>query len=297
MTVYSRDDLEGFEPRFDTLVAIDSDGCVFDTMEVKQKQFFHGRIVAFWDLVAIEPEVRRVAEFVNLYSRTRGSNRFVALLRVFDLLHEWPEVVASGVELPARGALRAYVESGVPLGNPSLQAAIERTGDPELARVLAWSLAINADIAAQMPAIPPFPGVRESLARVVGASDLIVVSQTPEAALLAEWQQHGIAGFVRLIAGQELGTKAEHLRLALSGRYVPDRVLMIGDSLNDLAAARAVGASFYPIAPGREETSWRRFLADAYSRFLAGAYAGEYERGLTGEFEALLPAEPPWLRQ
>ncbi|MFT5474343.1 MAG: hypothetical protein ACI856_002680, partial [Kiritimatiellia bacterium] len=73
---YSADALKTFVPAHDSFVGIDSDGCVFDTMEIKQKQCFHGLIVKAWDLRAIEPEVRQTAEFVNLYSRSRGQNRF-----------------------------------------------------------------------------------------------------------------------------------------------------------------------------------------------------------------------------
>lgn len=294
MAVYTQADLTGLEPCFDTFVGIDSDGCVFDTMEIKQKRFFHGNIVRFWQLEAVEQQVRRAAEFVNLYSRTRGSNRFVALLRVFELLHDWPEVVRTGVELPPLEPLERYVNSGLPLGNPSLEREARRTDDPELERVLDWSLTINAQIAADMPPIPPFPSVLSALEMIQQHSDTIVVSQTPEEALVNEWRQHGIDGYVRVIAGQELGTKAEHLRLATRERYEPTRVLVIGDALGDLRAAREVGALFYPINPGREEESWQRLVAAGYERFLDGTFAGEYQRLLISGFEELLPDTPPW---
>jgi phosphoglycolate phosphatase-like HAD superfamily hydrolase len=292
--MFTKDDLRNFTPAHDTFVGIDSDGCVFDTMEVKQKQFFHGKIVQFWGLEAIEPQVRRVAEFVNLYSKTRGSNRFTALLRTFELLRDWPEVACAGVALPSCQALRDYVNSGLPLGNPSLHSEAARTGDPELRRLFEWSLAVNADIDTNMPPIPPFASARTALERIAAVSDAIVVSQTPEAALVIEWRKHGLDGLVRVLAGQELGGKAEHIRLATAGRYVPDRVLLIGDSINDLKAAIEAGVLFYPISPGREEDAWQVFLAEAYDRFLNGTYAGEYQRRLTAAFDALLPDTPPW---
>lgn len=294
MGMSTKDDLRNLKPAHDSFVGIDSDGCVFDTMEVKQKRFFHGKIVQFWGLEAIEPQVRRAAEFVNLYSKTRGSNRFNALLRVFELLHDWPDVVRTSVALPSCQALRDYVSSSLPLGNPSLKAEAARTGDPELRRLLDWSLAVNADIDTNMPPIPPFPSARTSLARIAASSDAIVISQTPEAALVNEWRKHGIDGCVRVIAGQELGTKADHIRLATAGRYAANRILLIGDSINDLKAANEVGVLFYPISPGREEDAWKVFLAEAYDRFLNGTFAGEYQRRLTVAFEALLPDAPPW---
>ena len=97
-----------------------------------------------------------------------------------------------------------------------------------------------------------------------------------------------------MIAGQELGTKAEHLALATCGKYPPDRVLMIGDAMGDREAARRNGALFYPINPAGEEKSWKRFHDEAYDKFLACEYAGTYEAAMIEEFEALLPETPPW---
>lgn len=291
---YTPEDLQALPKRHDSFVGIDSDGCVFDTMSVKQKVHFHPLIIRFWGLEACEKELRACAEFVNLYSKTRGSNRFPALLRVFELLAEYPGVKASGVALPKTDALRAYIRSGLPLGNPSLKAEAERTKDPELIRLLEWSLAINAEIDARMRPVPPYAWAVKALALIRANSDAIVVSQTPEEALVKEWNLHALRGYVDLIAGQELGTKAEHLRVAAGGKYAPGRVLLIGDAQGDLAAAQATGARFYPINPGGEEASWQRFCEEAYTRFLDGTFAGAYEQSLIAEFNALLPETPPW---
>ena len=129
-----------------------------------------------------------------------------------------------------------------------------------------------------------------------GKADLIVVSATPGEALVREWEEHDIARYVRVIAGQEMGTKAEHLTLAARGKYRSDHMLMIGDAPGDLKAARANEALFYPINPGQEDRSWRRFYEEGMHRFLGGTYAGGYEAGLIAEFEKLLPEVPPWKR-
>lgn len=291
---YTPDDLKGLLKQHDTFVGIDSDGCVFDTMSVKQKEHFHPLIIRFWGLEPCERELRACAEFVNMHSKNRGTNRFPALLNVFDLFNAHPGVKASGIARPKTDALRAYVHSGLPLGNPSLQAEAARTGDPELKRLLEWSLAINVEIDTRMRPVPPFAWARKALELIRRNSDCIVVSQTPEEALVKEWNLHGIHGTVDLIAGQELGTKSEHLRIPTEGRYAPDRVLMIGDAPGDYAAAQATRASFYPITPGDEEASWERFCLEAYSKFLSGTYAGAYERALSDAFMAALPDLPPW---
>ncbi|MBM4163680.1 MAG: HAD family hydrolase [Lentisphaerae bacterium] len=287
-------DLIALRPAHDAFVGVDSDGCVFDTMDVKQKNHFHPLICSFWGLERIEAQVRAAAEFVNIGSKTRGQNRFTNLLLTFELLETWDVVRASGVPLPRTGALRAYCQSGLPLGNPSLHAEVARSGDPDLTRVLEWSLAVNADIDTRMAPTPPFPWALKSLDRIARACDAIVVSQTPEEALLKEWHHHGIADRVAAITGQEVGSKARQIRLATDGRYQPGRVLLIGDAPGDLAAATEASVLFYPILPGREDASWCRFHDESFDRFLAGTYAGAYAGDLTRAFLDALPDTPPW---
>jgi phosphoglycolate phosphatase-like HAD superfamily hydrolase len=142
--------------------------------------------------------------------------------------------------------------------------------------------------------VPPFPYVRESLEKLEDKADVLVVSATPTEALTREWTEHGVDRYVSVIAGQEMGKKAEHLELASAGRYQPDHILMVGDAPGDMKAARANGALFYPVKPGQEDESWKRFHDEALDRFLAGEYRGEYEAKLIAEFDAVLPETPPW---
>ena len=291
---YRQEDLIRFQPRHRTFVGIDSDGCVFDTMEVKQKKCFHALIVSHWSLQPIEQYVRESAEFVNLYSRWRGQNRFVSLLMSLELLRDRPEVESSGVKLPDLAALRRFVDSGVPLSNPELERMATETGDPGLASLLKWSRDVNAAVAATVRSVPPFPWALKGLRKIHGRSDAICVSQTPTEALVREWDENGITPYVSTIAGQELGTKAEHIAMATKGRYQPDQILMIGDAPGDFRAAKENQALYYPINPGREDASWERFHREAYDRFLEGTYRGAYEDALVREFDALLPDTPPW---
>ena len=122
----------------------------------------------------------------------------------------------------------------------------------------------------------------------------MVVSATPGEALIREWEEHGLARHVGLIAGQELGSKKEHLELATGGRYDRNHVLMIGDAPGDRKASEANGVLFYPIVPGLEHESWRRFYDEALPRFYAGTYAGAYMAERVAEFEAILPKTPMW---
>jgi phosphoglycolate phosphatase-like HAD superfamily hydrolase len=198
------------------------------------------------------------------------------------------------VELPGLSELQKWVDSGVALGNPTLIEEVGKTGNPVLKRVLDWSTEVNASVDLMVHGCKPFSWVRESLEKMQDKADMLVVSATPVPALVKEWNEHGIDKFVRVIAGQEMGSKKEHLELATGGKYDPKQVLMIGDAPGDMRAARANHALFFPINPGHEEDSWKLLHDEAFDRFVSGTYAGDYEAGLIGKFEALLPDTPPW---
>jgi phosphoglycolate phosphatase-like HAD superfamily hydrolase len=287
-------ELKGFKPGHEFFVGIDSDGCAFDTMELNHKECFIPNIIKYWDLQPVSKYARAAAEFVNLYSKWRGINRFPALVMVFDLLADWDEVKRRGAPTPEGREIREFIDSGVPLGNPGLTKIAGETGNPVLKRTLDWSKAVNASIADMVHGVPPFPNVRESLHKLTRFADIICVSATPGEALRREWEEHGIAECAAVIAGQEMGSKTEHLQHAAKGKYSSDHILMIGDAPGDLKAAKANGALFFPINPGCEDASWDLFLNEAIDVFKSGNYAGSYEARLIEQFEALLPSTPPW---
>lgn len=287
---------ENFQKNHEFLIAMDSDGCVFDTMEIKHKECFIPNIIKFWNLQPVSKYVRAAAEFVNLYSKWRGVNRFPALVQVFDLLREWPEVQRRGISIPDVQSLRDWIARETKLGNPVLRAEVEQTHDPILQRALEWSEAVNRDIAEMVHGVPPFPYVHESLEKLHLKADLLVCSATPGEALRREWEEHNIAKYATLIAGQELGSKKEHIAITMDGRYQPECVLMVGDAPGDQKAAQANGARFYPIIPGKEEESWKLFYAEILDAFLSGNYSQEREEELIREFGSHLPETPPWKR-
>ncbi len=286
--------LAELQPTAPFFVGIDSDGCAFDTMEIKHKECFCPNTVNYWDLQAVSKYAREAVEFVNLYSKWRGINRWPALVMSLDLLRERPEVQARGVHITEANRLREFIASGKPLSNDGLTAYLAEHPDLELETALAWTVAVNASIADMVHGIPPFPYVKQSLEMMRGTADAVVVSATPTEALNREWQEHDIAQYARVIAGQELGTKKQHLALAAKDKYPDSHILMIGDAPGDMAAARANGARFFPINPGYEDASWERFYREGFGRFITGTYAGAYEAALIAEFERLLPETPSW---
>ncbi|MCK5805765.1 MAG: HAD family hydrolase, partial [Lentisphaeria bacterium] len=245
MKEFTKDDLINFLPKFETFVGIDSDGCVFDTMEIKQKDFFHPAIIRHWKLEVIEPQVRAVAEFVYLYSTFRGLNRFLGLCKTFELLNDWPEA-RDKVDLPDPAALRIFCDSGQPLSNATIKTEAGRTGSALLAKAYDWSVELNEKIDRNMPDPPPFQGAKEALMRISGNSDAIVISQTQAIALLKDWYRDDLARYVSVIAGSELGGKIDHFTMAAVNRYPAHAILMVGDAPGDLATAQAIGCNFFP---------------------------------------------------
>jgi len=289
--------LAEMKPEHDFFIGIDSDGCAFDTMEIKHKECFIPNTIKYWGLQPVSKYAREAAEFVNLYSKWRGINRWPALVMVFDLLRDRPEVLERNFVPPEAPDVRKFIAAEeFPKSNDGLRAYMKEHNSPELETALAWTVAVNDTVADMVHGVPPYPHVRESLAYLVDKADMIVVSSTPVRALTSEWHEHDIAQYVRVIAGQEMGKKALHLKLAADDKYPKDHILMIGDAPGDMKAAKANDALFYPINPGNEAQSWLRFYEEAMGKFLAEEYAGDYEAELIAEFDAVLPEVPPWKR-
>ena len=84
--MYTKKALEDLKPEKEFFVGIDSDGCAFPTMELKHKECFIPNIIKYYNLQAVSKYAREAAEFVNLYSKSRGVNRFPALIEVLQWL-------------------------------------------------------------------------------------------------------------------------------------------------------------------------------------------------------------------
>jgi phosphoglycolate phosphatase-like HAD superfamily hydrolase len=286
--------LRDFKKNKDFFIGIDSDGCAFDTMEIEHKECFCPNTIKYWNLQVVSKYARDAWDYVNLYSKFRGCNRFIALIEVMNLLRKRKEVINRKAGIPDLSPIVEWTKKETKLGNPALTGYAKTTKNPTIEKALAWSIAINKDIESMVHDIPPFPFMRESLEKMVKTADIIVVSQTPGEALEREWKENKIERYAGIICGQEYGTKKEHLKFAAKGKYDDKKILMIGDAPGDYEAARANGVLFYPINPGYEDASWERFFKEALDKFFSGTYAGAYEEGLIKEFDSFLPSTPPW---
>ncbi len=291
--------LEEFRPTKDFLVCIDSDGCAFDTMGIKQRECFCPWMIACFGLQPVAQAARECKEFADLFSKTRGANRHVTIKRIItELLPTHPQVQARGFNVPQFSHYFAWVDDPRSLlSNDGLKQALDggasEEARQELQHVLAWSERVNWAVKEIVRGIPPFQYVRESLVKLQDRADVVVVSATPIEALKREWREHDVARYTALICGQEMGSKEEHIA-AIARHYSDNHVVMIGDAPGDLRAAKSNGVLFYPVIPGEEEDAWKRFADEAMERFFSGSYAGRYEEELIARFDRALPERPPW---
>ncbi|MCD6318844.1 HAD hydrolase-like protein [Candidatus Aerophobetes bacterium] len=295
--------LKNFKRTKDFLVAIDTDGCVTDNMNGKQMLIFHPQFMEFYGLWDIESFFREVAEYYNLFSVDRGCNRFIAIQLTLKALAERKDVQKAlaerCVKLPDTKPLNDYIsfaqKNKLGLGNPSLERFVnENPTCFPLYKLLGWSEAVNRTFPHISAKIPPFSGVKESLDLMAQHADVMVVSKTPYEDLANYWEAQGIASYVHIIAGQEMGSKAHHIEVAKKvGKYEDDHVLMIGDGKGDLKAVKKNNGLFYPVSPGSEQKAWNDF-ADAFEMFIQGKYKGEFEDDLLASFDKVLLTTPPW---
>ena len=80
------------KPKNKYFIGIDSDGTVFNSMELKHKDCFIGSLIRVFDLAPIAHEIHIVWNYVNILSINRGTNRFKALLLTFNYLREMDHI-------------------------------------------------------------------------------------------------------------------------------------------------------------------------------------------------------------
>ena len=287
--------LADFSKSRDFLVCFDSDGCVFDNMELKHKECFCPATVNVWGLQNVSRYARESAEFVNLYSKTRGSNRFPALVRTLELLGERKEARERGYVCPDLTPLKKWIKETDNLSAQGIReyaAAHDGDMDPILATAARWSAEVDANIERIVHGVEPLPGVKEAFAEIAQFADIVIVSATPHEAIIREWNSQGLLEHITAVAGQELGTKKVCIHKAMADRYAADHVLMVGDAPGDHDAAKDNGVLFYPIIPGQEVESWKRLRTEAAGKFQTGSYAGAYMDSILNQFYSVLRDEP-----
>ncbi len=281
--------LEEFKRSSDYLICIDSDGCAMDTMDIKHYRCFGPCMVAEWNLAQRQDALLARWNDINLYTRTRGINRYKALGIILQ------EIDRGYRPIPGLYALENWIATTGELSNKSLKDAIaaaeaannsaESVSTEAMKKALNWSIHVNEDIAAlSADEKKAFPGVKEALASLKGRADLVVVSSANLQAVMDEWKKEGILKYMNLVLTQNDGSKAFCIQELLKKGYDENHVLMVGDAPGDYDAAAKNNVCFFPILVRKEEQSWIKLREKAAARFFSGSYQGEYEKAQIESF-------------
>jgi len=272
-------DLAAFTKKKDFLICVDSDGCAMDTMDVKHFRCFGPCMVQEWGLEEwAEPILQRWNE-INLYTMTRGINRFKGLAAALK------EIDAQYTPIEALDDLLFWAETSPELSNAALEKAIAAYPAVSLEKALSWSKAVNAAIT-ELPeeAKRPFPMAKEALAFAHERADVAIVSSANRDAVLEEWALHGLLPHTDIVLAQDAGSKAHCIAELMKKGYAPDHILMCGDAPGDMDAAKKNGVFYFPILVRHEKESWEEFIASGFDHLLFGDYAGAYQQEKTAAF-------------
>lgn len=262
-----------FTKKHDYLVCVDSDGCAMDTMDIKHIRCFGPCMVEEWGLQQWEKPILDRWNVINLYSMTRGINRFKGLSIALTEINDQYTPIA-GI-----GDLQAWVDSGAAPSNDAIQKAIDETGSEILKKALSWSKAVNVAITALPDDVKkPFDGAKEGLAAAAQFADVAIVSSANRDAVTEEWTRYALLDHVDIMLAQDCGSKAHCIAEMLKFGYAPDHVLMVGDAPGDRDAADKNGVYYYPILVRHEGESWAELVAHGLAHLKAGAYGGAYEK-------------------
>ena len=263
-------------------VGIDSDGTAFDSMTIKHCDAFIPTMIKVWKLEKYVPEVTKINEQINLYSASRGVNRFPGLKMAFDCMRE------QGIPVPEYEELAGFVDAKIGLSNDALKKYMKENPSGFLKEVLAWSEEADRIFAEKTENLMPFPYVKEVLEKLGEYADIVVVSSASAASLNKDWKRVGLDRYVTQILGQEAGSKKEQLIASAAGHYEEEHILMIGDAPGDHEAVQKVKGLFYPIIPGKEVESWKNLLEEGMQHFVEEKFTGAYQEQLLEAFQAVL---------
>lgn len=277
-------ELNDFTKKHDYLICVDSDGCAVDTMEVKHKQCFGPCMVAEWGLEPWRDIILSRWNEINLYSVTRGINRFKGLSMALE------EVDRTYRHIDGISELSDWVERTKELSNRSLEDELTRNNATILRKALHWSVAVNEAIS-QLPwsVKRAFEGVKAGFESVRSFADISVVSSANRDAVEEEWKRLGLLESVDLVLCQDAGTKIHCIADLKKKGYGEKNVLMVGDAPGDRVAAELNGVFFYPILVRHEAESWHEFPNAA--RLMRDGEYEEYGQRKGIEFLANLSTE------
>ena len=263
---------DSFVRKHDYLVCVDSDGCVMDTMNCKHFHCFGPCMVDEWELGEWKDAILERWNELNLFSMTRGINRFKALAVCLSEIDKQYKKI-EGIE-----ALLHWAETAPALSNDGAAKAAAEATDPAaklvLEKALSWSKAVNAAIVKLPEELKvPYEGAKEGLAAAHQFADVAMVSSANRDAVEEEWGKFGLLEHTDIVLAQDIGSKAACIKEMLKFGYDLDKVVMIGDAPGDSDAAEKNGIHYYPILVNHEKESWDEAIKVAFDQLRSGDYA------------------------
>ena len=266
---------DSFVKKHEYLICVDSDGCVMDTMNCKHFHCFGPCMVTEWGLEEWKDEILKRWNEINLFSMTRGINRFKGLAIALSEIHE------KYTPITGIAYLQHWADTAPALSNDSVAAAAANAECDDAKTVfekaLSWSKAVNASIVALPEELKiPYDGAKEGLAAAHTFADVAMVSSANRDAVEEEWGKFALLEHTDIVLAQDVGSKAACIAQMLKFGYDRKNVLMIGDAPGDCDAAEKNNVWYYPILVNHEKASWDEAISIAFSKLQSGAYA-EYE--------------------
>lgn len=260
--------IENFERKHNKIICIDSDGTMIDAMNVKHDKCHGQTFIEVFGLQDYANKMHEIWDSINLYEKSRGVNRFIAIIEMFNRIDgEYLDVNKEELD-----AFKKWVDKG-DLSHKAVVKEYEKHPTALLSKIVEWSYELNQRISKLTPQDkPPFDNGKEALQYALNKVDIAIISSSNMAAIVEEWKAHDLIQYVDVITSQEVGSKNKCIATMLTKGYKNTDILMIGDAYPDVDAAEENNVYYYPILTRHEAESWQEFIDKYFDIFLNGEY-------------------------
>ncbi len=257
---------------------MDSDGTVMDTMTIKHERCFGPCFIEVFNIKDNVEDVLNVWNDLNLYTLTRGINRFQGLDKIIEYVKKY------GYSFNGYDEFHNWVISTKEFSVKSIEETMKNAVDLTTFNLaLIWSKRVNEEIV-KLPRSNYFDGVKEILNEAYESCDLVGVSSANPQAVNEEWTSLGLIGYFKFVGCQDKGNKTSIIEQTLVNGYDKNLTVMLGDAVGDLKAAENNGVWFFPIVPKHEVESWKRFREEGLPNLLNGKFDKAYQEILINDF-------------
>ena len=242
-----------FKKEHNILICIDSDGTIMDTMTIKHVKCFGPSFVDVFKINNNREDILKHWNDTNLYTRTRGINRFQGLKEILEYIDSKYDIKFDGVE-----KFYNFVNTTKAFSVSLLKEELAKYPDNfVIKKAIEWSDEVNKRISS-LPESKIFDNCKETLIKLSEVCDLVGVSSANKSAVIEEWTRNDIIKYFKFVACQDVGSKSYIISEAIKNGYNVNNVIMLGDALGDYKAAKENSCLFYPLIPSRESEGWKK---------------------------------------